>query len=179
MATNSASFFEKPSHWGSRIYAYIYYNNTNEVVMVNGAWPGASCTSLGNNIYKFSLPSDAGTINATAQWYVLFSDGNGNQTQGNPGFECEDAAYYTINGYEKTITTSCGSIILAPETEGKTLVFTRGNILYVDTPQAQTLYIYGIDGRLVRMVEATQGLNQIKGLSRGMYLVNGQKAIVQ
>lgn len=172
-------FFEKPSHWGSRIYAYIYYNNTNEVVMVNGAWPGASCTSLGNNIYKFSLPSDAGTINATSQWYVLFSDGNGNQTQGNPGFECEDAAYYTINGYEKTITTSCGSIILAPETEGKTLVFTRGNILYVDTPQAQTLYIYGIDGRLVRMVEATQGLNQIKGLSRGMYLVNGQKAIVQ
>ena len=148
-------------------------------VMVTGAWPGTACTSLGNNIYKYSLPEDADIINSTAQWYVLFSDGSGNQTQGDPGFECEDAAYYTIDGYNKTITTSCSSITIAAETSEQLVIFTRGNNLYVDTPHAQTLYIYGINGRLVRVVEASQGLNMIKGLSRGMYLVNGNKAIVQ
>lgn len=172
-------FFEKPSHWGTRVYAYIYYNGTDGVVMVTGAWPGTACTSLGNNIYKYSLPEDADIINSTAQWYVLFSDGSGNQTQGDPGFECEDAAYYTVDGYSKTITTACTSITIAAETSKQLVIFTRGNNLYVDTPHAQTLYIYGIDGRLVRVVEATKGLNMIKGLARGMYLVNGNKAIVQ
>ncbi len=172
-------FFEKPSGWGSKVYAYAYYNSSNGVKMINGSWPGKSCQSLGNSIYKFSFPDDAEKINEAGQWYILFSDGAGNQTKGDPGFECKDAAYYNINGYSKTITASCSSIVLPATTADEVVVYTRNSNLYIDTPYAQPMRIYSIDGRLVEAFDAVKGVNIVKGLPRGMYLVNGKKAIVK
>ncbi len=47
------------------------------------------------------------------------------------------------------------------------------------TNEAQIVNLYGIDGRLVKVVELTEGDNIIHGLVRGIYILNNQKVVVK
>ena len=49
-------YFDKPSDWGSTIYAYMWDDSTQTAY--NGAWPGTKIDNLGNDIYGFSYKTD-------------------------------------------------------------------------------------------------------------------------
>lgn len=49
----------------------------------------------------------------------------------------------------------------------------------VNCGKAQTVHVYGLDGKLVRSAELQRGFNAIQGLGAGVYIVNGEKVIVK
>lgn len=49
----------------------------------------------------------------------------------------------------------------------------------INTGKAQTVKVYGLDGKLVRATELNRGFNTIDGLSGGIYIVNGEKVLVK
>lgn len=50
--------------------------------------------------------------------------------------------------------------------------------LIIETTQPQTINIYGMDGRLVRVAELVEGTNVLRNLTKGVYLVNNKKVII-
>ena len=78
-ANEHAVFFTKSSDFGNSIYCYIWHTGTGSTVEVCGKWPGMKATSLGNNNYKFTIPSSAAAIDNS--WKIIWNDGSGNQTQ--------------------------------------------------------------------------------------------------
>lgn len=170
-------FFERPNHWGSTIYTYVYYrDNSNNVHEICGPWPGKKCTSLGNNIYKYSFPEGTEKIGNGGTWYILFNDGSGNQTAGDPGFLCEQAAYYTINGKDHIVTetTFINNLVL-----NNLDIYTNGRNLHIYTSKPCNINIYGIDGRIVQSINLTEGLNVINGLESGIYIINRKKIFIK
>ncbi|MFT3751558.1 MAG: hypothetical protein QM800_01300 [Paludibacter sp.] len=60
------------------------------------------------------------------------------------------------------------------------LVFTVSNgSLIINAEKAQTLNIYAVSGQLVRSVNAVAGDNEVKNLSKGLYLINNNKIIIK
>lgn len=67
----------------------------------------------------------------------------------------------------------------AAEGEDAFRCYTLPQGLMVEMPQAATLHIYNVTGQLVRRMEAQAGQNLVEGLAPGVYVVNGQKAVVR
>lgn len=63
--------------------------------------------------------------------------------------------------------------------ENAMTVYSVDGIVYVSVAKAQVANIYGIDGRLVKVVELNEGDNTISGLSNGIYLVNNKKVVIK
>ena len=85
-------YFEKPSGWGSTIYAYMWVSGTNEQLM--GSWPGTKIDNLQDNIYGFSTTASEGTT------MIIFNDGS-NQTA---DLKFYKNGYYDSSGLVKVIT---------------------------------------------------------------------------
>ena len=85
-------YFEKPSGWGSTIYAYMWVSGTNERLM--GSWPGTKIDNLQDNIYGFSTTASEGTT------MIIFNDGS-NQTA---DLKFYKNGYYDSSGLVKVIT---------------------------------------------------------------------------
>lgn len=60
-----------------------------------------------------------------------------------------------------------------------TSVYAADGAINILTDQAQTVNIYGADGRLVRTEIITEGHNVINGLAKGMYIVNNRKVVIE
>ena len=63
--------------------------------------------------------------------------------------------------------------------ENAMTVYSVDGIVYVSVAKAQVANIYGIDGRLVKVVELNEGDNTISGLSNGIYLINNKKVVIK
>lgn len=63
--------------------------------------------------------------------------------------------------------------------ENAMTVYSVDGIVYVSVVKAQVANIYGIDGRLVKVVELNEGDNTISGLSNGIYLINNKKVVIK
>ena len=137
-------------------------------------------TALGNNVYKFSIPTEATAVDGT--WLIIFNDGSGNQTA--------DLAF-TLNGMysgankgsitcASTVTLNCADVPQGIDyaTANKLVIYSNGGTLIISSPQATSLYIHAIDGRLLRTVDIESGITTLEGFQQGVYLVNGKKAIV-
>lgn len=61
--------------------------------------------------------------------------------------------------------------------EGTTVYGANGTLI-VRTDRAQRMHIYGVDGRMVRIVELEAGENIIGNLSKGVYLAGNQKVVL-
>ena len=134
-ANEHAVFFTKSSDFGNSIYCYIWHTGTGSNVEVCGKWPGMKATSLGNNNYKFTIPSSAATIDNT--WNIIWNDGSGNQTQ---DLIYKDQYLYTgankgsisptsaVTAICEPITTSVEQIVNHPATSMKIM---RDGILYI------------------------------------------------
>lgn len=147
-ANEHAAFFHRSSDFGTSINCYIWHTGTGKTVQVCGGWPGKKATALGNDNYKFVIPSDAGAIDAS--WMIIWNDGSGNQT---PDLKYQDQYLYSGNNKGSIKATSIVSAICAPETaidvlptattNRKVLI---GNQLYIILPDGTT---YDAQGRKI------------------------------
>ncbi len=88
-------FFEKPSDWGSTIYAYMWDGNTLEKYM--GDWPGTQITDMGEGIYGLSYETE------NENMMIIFNDGNGHQTA---DLKFANNGYYNVSGLVQVTTPS-------------------------------------------------------------------------
>lgn len=65
----------------------------------------------------------------------------------------------------------------APEA-GKTAVYAKNGVLYIESPAAAEYPVYRPDGRVVKVVKAETGINTIDGLPHGLYIVNRTKVVI-
>ena len=80
-------------------------------------------------------------------------------------------------GDENGTVTGIGS---APAADGSKLrIYAHGGNILIEAPAATTVSIYSIDGRLVRTVQVKEGVNTVSGLSRGFYIVERQKIVLE
>ena len=94
-------------------------------------------------------------------------------------------AYFTTTGSASArkeisiadLMESTTAIADNPETLRR--VYSNNGILYIEDPTGGNCNIYAVSGQLIRKVALKQGLNTIEGLSKGMYIVNGQKIMVR
>ncbi len=91
-------YFEKPSNWGSTLYAYIYDGVANSPDGVGPAWPGTQMTDNGNGTYYLEFTSTKSNLK------VIFNDG-ANQVPASqmPGYDYKDLGYYTEAGWQYTV----------------------------------------------------------------------------
>ena len=88
-----AAFFENTANWDGKIRAWVWSSSKN---YTGGSWPGATCTYLGNNIWKWcytgtdKIPDGAG---------IIFNNGS-SQTADMTWY---NGGYYNANGYVKTM----------------------------------------------------------------------------
>ena len=60
-----------------------------------------------------------------------------------------------------------------------TKAYCRNGVLYIDSNAARTVRIYNVSGQTVRVVELTEGVNEVRGLEKGVYLLEGQKVMIK
>ena len=117
-------------------------------------WPGVNATLLGkaangNKVFKWV------STKTTAPDNIIFS-GAGGQTKDLPFV---NAGYYTKDGLVSTVTT---------------------NIHAVKSESQGPVRIYSIDGLLLREIPASINTAEVLSqLKRGIYIVNGKKAVIR
>ncbi len=164
------------------------------ILKCNNATSGTqACTFLTNTSAAIAAtPTDAdfkGTYalvshdNAKGN-YILNSEGTtfnkiGTAEASIPAFR----AYLKGTEPSKTIRYSVihgdgGATNIEAQPAAATIYATDGTII-VRSDKAQTLHIYSIDGRKVQSLFAGEGTTTVRGLARGIYMVNNQKAIIK
>ena len=61
----------------------------------------------------------------------------------------------------------------------KLIAYSVDGILNVITSEAQSVKVYAIDGRLVRILQLGEGRNEVSGLAKGIYIVDNRKVAVK
>jgi hypothetical protein len=142
-------YFEKPSSWGNKVYAYVYNKNTQAAV--TSAWPGKKMTALGNDEYELDLD----TAETDADLAVIFTDGT-NQTPAamQSGFAFDNNTVYDSNG----ATTES-----IPTTETETVTFEK------PSSWSNTLYAYVYDLKTKQVITSTWPGDQMTENSDGNY----------
>lgn len=65
------------------------------------------------------------------------------------------------------------------ESQNEMYYYSANGVLEIHSNKAQSISIYGMDGRLARVIDLNEGYNPIYGLGQGIYLINNQKVIVK
>ncbi len=84
--------------------------------------------------------------------------------------------FYAIGGGDGTITGIEDGPAMPDQA---TRAYSRGGVLYIQTNADRTIYIYNVQGQTVRIVNAHEGLNEVRGLEEGIYMLEGQKVVVK
>ena len=92
------------------------------------------------------------------------------------GASLNSPMYYAIGGGNGEIT-GIENPFVTPDQAVK--VYARGGVLYIESNAARTIHIYNTAGQTVRVVEAQEGMNEVRGLGKGIYLLEGQKVSVK
>ena len=92
------------------------------------------------------------------------------------GASLNSPMYYAIGGGNGEIT-GIENPFVTPDQAVK--VYARGGVLYIESNVARTIHIYNTAGQTVRVVEAQEGMNEVRGLGKGIYLLEGQKVSVK
>ena len=122
-----------------------------------------------------SRANNACSSSEGGSWYVLFNDGAGNQTKGDPGFVCENAAYYTVDGKDH-IVTKTGAVESPIDGER---IYSNGNAIFIASNKARKVAIYDITGRCVASVDAAAGTTMVSDLAPGIYFIENHKLIIK
>lgn len=65
------------------------------------------------------------------------------------------------------------------EDTGRLTIISHNGSVEIKTGKAQMVGLYALDGRLVKMVELSQGSNFVNGLDKGIYIMDCQKVVVK
>lgn len=137
-------YFEKPSNWSSKIYAWPWYEGT-ATVNVYSAWPGstADVTTVGTN------PQTGNTVylwkyNGTKSVNkIIFNEGNGGSQTGNLDFK--NGNYYTASGYYGNVeetTTGINDIKSNASTSSEDTWYSISGMRLAEKPTQKGIYIH-------------------------------------
>ena len=117
--SGSEIYFEKPSSWGAKAYAYIYDESASPDAS-NAEWPGVEMTAADG---KFSYATDRDWTGAL----VIFNDGGNNQYPPSlePGFELEAGKTYTTGENAAPAAEESKEEKPADSTDGIKITFTK------------------------------------------------------
>ena len=65
------------------------------------------------------------------------------------------------------------------EDTGRLTIISHNGSVEIKTGKEQMIGLYALDGRLVKMVELSQGSNFVNGLDKGIYIMDCQKVVVK
>lgn len=160
----------KPADW-DEIYCYMYNGEKN-----NAEWPGLPMTKLSGDYYAMSLPTGWSSAK------VIFNnniEGDAKlQYPKNGGLELKagevklwDWTRWYNAAFENT------TALKQVETSDMT-VWTLGNTLFVASNKVADCTLYNISGMSLTTLHLTEGTVAVYGLPTGIYILNGQKIII-
>ena len=101
-ATERAVFFQTTQDFGTSASVYMWIKGTGTNLL--GAWPGQRATHLGGGTFKFVLPDDL--TGDESQWMIIWNNNNAGKQTADLSFTMR--GLYTMNGYQRRVTTICG-----------------------------------------------------------------------
>ena len=101
-ATERAVFFQTTQDFGTSAAVYMWIKGTETNLF--GAWPGQRATHLGGGTFKFVLPDDL--TGDESQWMIIWNNNNAGKQTADLSFTMR--GLYTMNGYQRRVTTICG-----------------------------------------------------------------------
>ena len=101
-ATERAVFFQTTQDFGTSASVYMWIKGTETNLL--GAWPGQRATHLGGGTFKFVLPDDL--TGDESQWMIIWNNNNAGKQTADLSFTMR--GLYTMNGYQRRVTTICG-----------------------------------------------------------------------
>ena len=110
-AIENGVYFEKPSGWGSTIYAYMWIEKNGTSDKLLGTWPGTKIDKIEGSIYGFSSTAVEG------ETMIIFNDGN-NQTADLKFYE---NGYYDEDGFVKKVVSKGKVYIKCVDEDGNVL----------------------------------------------------------
>lgn len=127
-------------------------------------------------------------INGEAEagsYYLLRADGSGFGKAGS------DSKVGSFRGYIKPVgvdPAKASALVIGDDggvtgletvNTDKLIAYSVDGILNVITSKAQSVKVYAIDGRLVRILQLGEGRNEVSGLAKGIYIVDNRKVAVK
>ena len=95
--------FKRPASWGNNMRAYFFNNSLNATLSGTQDWPGQSMTNLsGTDWFSYTLTPPSGV--AAENISVIFTDGNGNQTD---DLTRSTDGWYTNGAWASTCPSDC------------------------------------------------------------------------
>lgn len=101
-ATERAVFFQTTQDFGTSASVYMWIKGTGTNLL--GAWPGQRATHLGGGTFKFVLPDNL--AGDESQWMIIWNNNNNGKQTADLSFTMR--GLYTMNGYQRRVTTICG-----------------------------------------------------------------------
>ena len=101
-ATERAVFFQTTQDFGTSASVYMWIKGTGTNLL--GAWPGQRATHLGGGTFKFVLPDNL--AGDESQWMIIWNNNNNGKQTADLNFTMR--GLYTMNGYQRRVTTICG-----------------------------------------------------------------------
>ena len=151
------AFFEAPTSWTDDIMCWAWNSSSN---FTGGTWPGVECTYLGDTdegkaVYKW----EGGTLSDDIPTGIIFSNNGSPQTA---DLDFENGGYYTYYGLQAVVTGIADITVDATDAE------------------SGPVKVYSLDGRLLLTApEGTSISSATSSLSKGVYIVNNRKYIVE
>ena len=166
------------------------FNVTGTVTLTGTGVTVPATTERASSATAYTLHTNYATVPRSASVYVIDVAGKAfvaNSTYADPfcpyvtanGSPAQAPARFAI-GDENGGATAIEQSALMPRADGNggMSIHTTGGVLVIDTPQACTVPVYGVDGRLIRTLRLVEGTNEVGGLPRGAYIVQGVKVVM-
>ncbi len=153
------AFFEVPNNWNTTngIYCWCWDNEKN---YTGGSWPGVQCTKVGVSERGLEVWKWVGPANTEGQPTGIIFSVKGSPQTGD--LDYVEGGFYDRFGLLGDMTTSGVEGIEADVPVGNKMV-----------------KVYSLSGVLLRKYDAdTDSRRAVRGLPAGMYIVNGQKIVV-
>ncbi len=140
-----------------------------------------------NNAYSFNSNFEPFTTTAEQGLYLLEAGGTGFVKAGTASVgsfrayiapvsnELAKAPRLVIGNDEGGAT----GIDASQAVSGELSVYSEGGVLELNSPVSQCVKVYGVDGRLVRVLQLSEGSNVVSGLAKGMYVIANRKVVVK
>lgn len=166
------------------------FNVTGTVTLSGTGVTVPATTEHASAATAYTLHTNYASVPKSASVYVI--DSNGKEFVANSNTASPFRPYVTANGSpaqaparfvigdESGGATAIEQSALMPRTDGSggMSIHAIGGVLVIESPQACTVAVYGVDGRLVRTLRLDEGMNEVGGLPRGAYIVQGVKVLM-
>ena len=77
------------------------------------------------------------------------------------------------------ITDVSTDISTIPLKESEMKMYSENGIVYIVSSKKMIIHIYDMTGRLVKIIDAVVGVNEVPDLYKGIYMITGHKIIVK